>query len=321
MTKIDTYQAVTDSIIARLEEGAKPWICDWDRGNAGFTMPHRANGVEYRGINILLLWQAYEQRGFRARHWLTFKQALELGGNVRKGEKGTQIVFFKTLTVDGEAGEAGTDDEGQKHIPMLRTYTVFNAEQCENLPDRFAPPAPVSVVAGIERDEANETILRSCGAEIREGGTRAYYNRASDAVQMPDFERFTSASGYLATLAHELCHWTGHEDRNNRQFGKRFADKAYAVEELVAELGAAFIGARLGILGEHIDNHAAYLDSWLSVLKQDKRAIFTAASAAQAAADRVLASVVAVQPAKPARPIATAARGLAAPAGQLALAF
>lgn len=172
---------------------------------------------------------------------------------------------------------------------MLRTYTVFNADQCENLPERFQP-APLALVAGKQRDDASEAALRSCGANILEGEASAYYVPGEDYVNMPRFELFEDAGGYLATLAHELCHWTGHETRLARKIVNRHGSKDYAAEELVAEIGAAFIGARLGIVGDHIDNHAAYLASWLKALRDDKRAIFRAATLAQAAADMVLAN-------------------------------
>jgi antirestriction protein ArdC len=212
---------------------------------------------------------------------MTFKQAIELGGSVRKGSKGTRIVFFKPLTVEDRA----TGEE--KKIPMLRTYVVFNSDQIDGLPAKFAS-APVIPTAGLERNNEAEAALRSCGATIIEQGARAFYTPATDIVTMPDFERFTSASGYLATLAHELCHWTGHKTRLDR-FGNNDRT-SYAFEELVAEMGAAFVGSRLGIVGEHIENHSAYLASWLKALRDDKRAIFKAASLAQAAADMVLAN-------------------------------
>ena len=277
--KFDTYQDVTDAIIAQLEAGTRPWQMDWQGGS--LQMPHRVTGEEYRGINVLLLWSSAAQQGLTGRTWMTFNQAKQLGGSVRKGCKGTRIVFFKPLTVrDTATGE-------EKDIPMLRTYVVFNSDQIDNLPAKFAS-APMIPAAGMERNREAETALRSSGATIVEQGARAFYTPATDIVTMPDFERFTSASGYLATLAHELCHWTGHRTRLDR-FGNNDRT-SYAFEELVAEMGAAFVGSRLGIVGEHIENHSAYLASWLKALRDDKRAIFKAASLAQAAADMVLAN-------------------------------
>ena len=285
MSKLDTYEAVTAAIVAQLEAGTKPWKMEWQTGGAGGAMPLRHNGQQYRGINVLILWAAAAQAGYRSATWMTFKQAIELGGAVRKGEKGTHIVFFKPLTIK-EKNAAGEVED--KEIRMIKTYCVFNVDQIEGLPERFAP-APVEVVAGLERDQAAEAALRSCGAEIREGGDRAFYAPGPDVVVMPDLHRFTNAGAYLATLAHELCHWTGHASRLGRELLNKFGSKDYAFEELVAEIGAAFVGSRLGIVGDHIDNHAAYLASWLKALKNDKRMIFRAASLAQAAADLVLA--------------------------------
>lgn len=291
MAKLDSYDAVTNAIVALLESGTKPWEPRWIAGGtAGLVLPRRVTGEAYRGINVLLLWAAADERGFRADQWMTFKQAVELGGNVRKGEKGTNIVFFKKLTVADRADPTG---EAEKQIPMLRTYTVFNVEQIENLPARFAPRL-VELVGGKERDDAAEAALRSSGADIRESGDGAYYAPGADFVNMPTFDRFHTVGGFLATLAHELCHWTGHKSRLDRDQINTFGSKDYAFEELVAEIGAAFIGARLGIVGEHIDNHAAYLASWLKALRNDKRAIFRAAALAQAAADLVLANAEAL---------------------------
>lgn len=286
MTKIDTYQDVTDAIVAALEAGTRPWQKDWIGGGAVMD-PHRANGERYRGINVLLLWMSAAERGFSGRHWFTFKQALDLGGNVRKGEKGTRIVFFKKIDVK-EEGDNG--EEVSRHIPMLKTYTVFNADQCENLPEKFRP-APVELIGGKDRDAAAEAALRSSGADIREtADARAYYAPGADFINMPRFELFKSTSGFITTLAHELCHWTGHETRLARDLKNNFGSKDYAFEELVAEIGAAMIGARLGIFGEHLDNHAAYVGHWLEALRKDKRMIFKAATLAQAAADHVLAN-------------------------------
>lgn len=284
-TKPDLYQTVTDRIIAALEAGTKPWVRPWDQGACGGSQL-RHNGAAYRGINQLLLTLTSGACGYRSAYWLTFKQALELGGNVRKGEKSTEIVFYKKLTVEDRDAPEGT--ERTKQIPMLRSFRVFNADQCDGLPEKFTA-APVVIVADKARDERNEAALRSCGAVIREGGAAAFYSPGPDFVQMPPFETFATTGGYLATLAHELNHWTGHGSRLDRKLLNAFGSKDYAREELIAEIGSAFTCARLGIVGEHIDNHAAYLASWLRCLKEDKRAIFKAAASAQEAADLVLA--------------------------------
>jgi antirestriction protein ArdC len=285
--KADLYQAVTDRIVAALEAGTKPWRKPWNAAGLAGGLQLRSNGAEYRGINQLLLTLTAMQAGYTSPYWLTFKQAIELGGGVRKGEKSSEIVFYKKLTVtdrDAPEGEAG-----EKQIPLLRSYRVFNAEQCDGLPARFYPkPAPVVAGEEKQRDEAAEAALRSSGADIREGGAQAFYAPGSDHVQMPPFASFATVGGYLSTLAHELVHWTGHRSRLDRLKLTPFGTPSYAREELVAEIGAAFVCARLGVFGEHLDNHAAYLKSWLGVLKEDKRAIFKAAAQAQTAADLVL---------------------------------
>jgi antirestriction protein ArdC len=281
MAARDLHQDVTDRIVAAIEAGTKPWECDWLRGG----LPRRYTGQHYRGINLLLLGMVAADRGYASPTWLTFNQAKAMGGMVRKGEKGTPIVFFKKLerTETNEAGEEET-----RGIPMLRGYTVFNVDQIDSLPDGFGG-ADGAVLAPKARDLAAEQALKSSGATIREdGGARAYYSRREDSVHLPAFDSFTSTGGYLATLAHELIHWTGAPSRLDRVKGAAFGDKDYAFEELVAEIGAAFTCARLGVAGEHIDNHAAYVASWLKALKDDKRAIFRAAAQAQAAADHVL---------------------------------
>ncbi|WP_225205075.1 ArdC family protein [Novosphingobium huizhouense] len=290
MSKPDIYETITSAIVRRLEAGTKPWAPSWATdGTTGGTppLPLRVTGECYRGINVLLLWASADENGFRSRRWMTFKQAQALGGSVRKGSKGTGIVFFKKLTVT-EQNDAGEDQE--RNIPMMRGFTVFNADQIEGLPAKFYARPAVIPGASKERDEVADSALRSSGAQIRESGDRAYYAPTMDLVNMPTFDRFATVGGYLATLAHELCHWSGHESRLNRQLLNKFGSKDYAFEELVAEIGAAFVGARLGIVGDHIDDHAAYLAHWLQALRSDKRMIFKAASLAQQACDLVLAN-------------------------------
>ncbi len=280
MNKTDLYQTVTDRIVAALEAGTKPWSKPWAGGGA----MRRASGQDYRGINQLLLTLTASHAGYSSPYWFTFKQALEVGGNVRRGEKSTEIVFYKQLTVQDKNAPEGTDAE--KKIPMLRSFRVFNADQCDGLPDRFHPAA--AIVDPKVRDDRAEAALRSSGATINEGGAQAFYAPGRDAVQMPPFATFATVGGFLSTLAHELTHWTGHSSRLDRLKATPFGTPDYAREELVAEIGAAFICARLGVAGEHIDNHAAYLASWLKALRGDKKLIFKAAAQAQTAADLVL---------------------------------
>jgi len=283
--KQDIYQTVTDRMIAALETGVRPWSADWIAGAYG-SHPLRVGGQRYRGINVLLLWMTAQDRGYRGKHWMTFKQALELGGCVRKGEKAAPIVFYKKLEIREENDQG---EEVMRGLPMLRQYSVFSVDQIDGLPDRFAPPA-LERVASKDRDARAEAALRSSGASVREdGGNRAYYDRATDRIHLPAFADFRSVGGFLATMAHELVHWTGAPDRLARTFGRQFGDRDYAFEELVAEIGAAFVCARLGVAGEHLESHAGYIDHWLKVMKDDKRAIFRAAALAQSAADLVLA--------------------------------
>ena len=281
MTKVraDIYQEVTNTIIAQLERGVRPWEKSW-QGGTGFTLPQRSNGQRYKGINVLLLWGAMEAKGFTAPHWFTFNQAKELGASVRKGEKASRVVYFDRITKEVQGDNGQTEEQA---IPFLKQYAVFNAEQIDGLPERFQPkPVIVNPNKPIAQAEA---FFAALGLDIRHGGDRAYCSRATGHIQMPPLTSFIDAESYYATLAHETVHWSGHEPRLNREFGKRFGDAAYAAEELVAEIGAAFLAADLGLYAEPREDHAAYVEGWLKVLKADKRAIFTAASAAQKAAD------------------------------------
>ena len=267
----DIYQEVTDRIIASLEAGTIPWLRPWrdDKSGSAIEPFNAVSGRPYNGVNLLILGsRSYESLG-----WLTYKKAQELGGNVRKGEKGTGIVFWKfEARKDEETGKVKT-------VPFARMYTVFNVEQCEgmNAEKLKCPAAPVSGAT-----DMNELASR-VGAIVRHGGDRAYYRVSADYVQLPSLEAFRNVEHYQATLAHELTHWTGHEKRCTREFGKRFGDQAYAFEELVAEMGSAFLCARTGIAMDGLQ-HASYLASWLKIMQTDKRAIFTAASKAKEAA-------------------------------------
>lgn len=283
--KTDVYQKVTDRIVAELEKGVQPWFKPWNAEHAAgrITRPLRANGIPYRGINIVMLWGSAMDRGFAAPLWLTYKQAQELGGQVRKGEKGSLVVYANKITRT-ETDEA-TGEEQERDIPFMKGYTVFNAEQVDGLPAHFyAVQAPT--LDPVARIEHAERFFAATGADVRHGGNQAYYTAGADRVQMPPFETFRDAESYYATLAHELTHWTKHKARLDRDFGrKKWGDEGYAMEELVAELGAAFLSADLELTPEPRADHAAYIASWLKVLKDDKRAIFSAAAHAQRAAD------------------------------------
>jgi antirestriction protein ArdC len=274
------YTRVTATIIEALERGVRPWAPSWDTPGGLGVLPIRATGEAYRGVNVLLLWGSAAAQGFDQPRWMTFKQAQAAGGCVRKGEKGTKVVYAGRIVREGEADD-GADDQV---IPFLKGYTVFNVAQVEGLGAEWfvTPPAPRPEP---ERDAAAEAFFAAVGADVRHHGARAYYDRDADAITLPPLAAFHDAEGYYATRAHETVHWTGHERRLGREFGKRFGDQAYAAEELVAEIGAAFVCAQLGLSAEPREDHSAYLAGWLKCLKADKRAIFTAASAAQAACD------------------------------------
>ena len=280
----DVYTRVTNRIIAQLEQGVKPWLKPWNAEHAAgrITRPLRHSGEAYRGINILMLWESADVQGFCCPLWLTFKQCKQHGGHVRKGEKSTPVVYASTFkkTEQNDSGE-----EVDREIPFLKEYRVFNAEQCEGLPDRFyetkQPPN-----RDIEKIAHADEFFRNTGAEIIEGGNRACYSVATDQIRMPKIETFRDALSHAATLAHELTHWTRHPSRLDRDLGrKKWGDAGYAMEELVAELGSAFLCADLDLNPEERDDHAAYIEHWLKVLKNDKRAIFSAASLATKAVD------------------------------------
>lgn len=276
-TQDQLYQSVTDRILAALESGTAPWVRPWKDGNVrGGAMPHNAiTGRAYHGINVLLLMMEQETRGYNGAGWLTFKQAQERGGHVRKGEKGVQICFWKFLqSKDDDAEKART-------IPMLKTYYVFHTSQCDDLELPAAVP-----VAPIEPPPILGLAAKT-GATIHHGGDRAYYTTADDSVHMPRPDQFKTTAHYDATLLHELTHWTSHKTRCDRQLGRRFGDEAYAAEELIAEMGSAFLCAALGRPLDELQ-HPAYIASWVRVLSKDNRAIFTASSQAQKAADYLL---------------------------------
>lgn len=282
--KNDVYSQVTDKIIADLEKGELTWLKPWSAGNmeGRVAKPLRHNGLAYSCINVLMLWGAAVEAGFVSPYWMTFKQAGELGAHVRKGERGNMVVYANTITKTEEQDD-GSEEE--RHIPFLKAYTVFNVEQIEGLPEQYyAKPEPV--IDPAMRIEHAEAFFSSTRADIRHGGNQAYYSGASDHVQMPCFESFHAPEAYYATLAHELTHWTKHKNRLDRELGrKKWGDEGYAREELVAELGAAFLCADLELTPQLGTDHAAYIQGWLKVLKEDKRAIFSAAAHAQRAAD------------------------------------
>lgn len=280
----DIYSRVTNAIVADLQNGVRPWTKPWSAEHlAGkISRPLRSTGEPYSGINVILLWAESVARGFTAPIWITFRQALALGGYVRKGEHGSTVVYANRITRT-EPGDNGQDVERQ--IPFLKAYTVFNVDQVEGLPAHFYAVAEPKLDAAQRIDHA-DAFYAATGADIRHGGGQAYYAPQPDHVQMPPFECFEDPESYYATLAHECTHWTRHPTRLDRDFGRtRWGDDGYAREELVAELGAAFLCADLGLELEPRPDHASYIASWLKVLQDDRRFIFTAAAHAQRAAD------------------------------------
>ncbi|QYC11473.1 ArdC family protein [Brevundimonas nasdae] len=275
----DIYSRITQQIIVQLEAGVRPWTQPW-KSQTSVSRPLRHDGTPYSGVNILLLWAEAAARGYGAATWMTFRQALALGGHVRKGERGATVVYANQI-VRQETDEAG--EENEQRIPFLKAYTVFNLDQIEGLPETYAAVAPPAINPD-HRIARAETFFTQCSAEIRHGGGCAYYAPEPDYVQMPLFECFESAEAYYATLGHEMTHWTRHATRLDRDFGRRrHGDAGYAREEMVAEIGSAFLCADLGLTLEPREDHAAYLASWLEVLRNDTRFIVSAAAHAQRA--------------------------------------
>jgi antirestriction protein ArdC len=284
INRIDIYAKVTARIIEDLERGVRPWFKPWSAEHAAgsITRPLRHSGEPYRGINVLMLWASAELQGFSCPLWITYRQAQELGGHVKKGEKGSPVVYSSSYSKT-EADTAGTESE--REIRFLKNYTVFNAEQVEGLPERFyaVTQAPKDTLT---RHEQADRFFEGTGADIRGSINRAYYSVTEDYIAMPSFDAFRDGESYAASVAHELVHWTRHPKRLDRDLGrKRWGDAGYAMEELVAEIGSAFLCADLSITPEVREDHAAYIASWLEVLKNDKRAVFSAAALAQKAVD------------------------------------
>lgn len=274
------YERVTARIVDQLQRGVQPWFQQWASGGPVSAYPLRSTGERYQGINVVLLYLTAQEAGYRAAHWFTFKQAQALGGYVRAGERGTEVVYASQYRPkDKETGE-----EGQA-VNFLKAYNVFNFEQCDGLPERFRPAPPVQPGDDVRPIDQAERFFGAIPARIVPGN-RACYNRLTDTVTMPPLASFVDAEFYYSTLAHELAHWTAHASRLNREWkAKRWGDEGYALEELVAEMGAAFTMAAIGLEGRPREDHASYLASWLGVLKQDSRAIFAAASAASKASE------------------------------------
>jgi antirestriction protein ArdC len=279
-SKPSLHQRITDQIIADLEAGTRPWIKPWTSLGTS-VRPVRACGTPYRGINTLLLWGEASRRGYTSPTWMTFAQALALGAHVCKGEQGSMVVYANQLQRT-EADDTGAETE--RSIAFLKAYTVFNTQQIEGLPARFDPETTSPTEQ--ESTQAALRFFEYCDMTIHQGGDQAYYAPGSDHIQMPHLSQFRDEESFVATLAHEATHWTKAKHRLDRDFGARsFGDAGYAKEELVAEIGSAFLCADLGLRLEPRPDHAAYLASWLAVLRGDTRFTFSAAAHAQRAVD------------------------------------
>lgn len=282
--KMSVAERVTQAILAQMESGTRPWVKPWEAGEMSFGLPLRSNGKPYRGINTLLLWAAATQHGFQSPYWLTFKGAIDAGGAVRKGEKGTWIVFYG---VAGKKDESEDDDAKPDFARLFaKTYYVFNADQCDGLPESFGVTHDKPATTGPRPDL--EALFAKLGADVRHGGNRAYNTDSGNYIQMPYPADFKTPELYYCTLAHEVAHWTGAPSRLNRVKGQRFGDERYAFEELVAELTSAFLGAHLGLPVDHLESPASYIKSWAQCLKEHSSAIISAASQAQKACDYIL---------------------------------
>lgn len=271
-TRTDIYQTVTDNIIAALEAGVKPWSCPWQRVPGMSGVPSNfATGIAYSGMNIMLLWCSASKQGFGDSRWMTYKQTQAVGGQVRKGEHGTTAIFYTTLEKENEGGAID-------QIPMLKTFNVFNVEQIDGLPQTTETVNPEATFAPLPEAE---NLFRKSGANIIEKGQNAFFQPSTDEVWLPERHLFSDTANFYATGLHELVHWSGGKKRLSREMKGKFGSEDYAFEELIAELGSAFLMADLGIVGEV--QHESYIASWLKALKNDKRYICKAASAASKA--------------------------------------
>lgn len=292
------YDEITGKIISELEAGRVPWVQPWGTAaaKAPLAMPRNGStGRHYSGINVLILWGAVIEHGFPGQSWLTFRQALALGGNVRKGERGTTVVYADRFTPDDEKRRARDTGEDAQAIPFLKRFTVFNSAQCENLPEDVAivtPPPPPGLI-----EPRVEALIHATGIDFRIGGNRAFYAPALDYVQVPPPQAYYDPINWHRTALHEMGHASGHASRLSRDLSGGFGTKKYAFEELIAEMNAAFCCASIGIAPTV--RHADYIGSWLEVLREDNRAVVRAASQASKAADWLLGFLPADDQASP----------------------
>ncbi|ARS26817.1 antirepressor [Sphingomonas sp. KC8] len=287
------YGEVTRAILGEMAEGRLPWVQPWDRAKACVGMPRNAASHRpYSGINVLILWGAVVRSGYGSQGWLTYRQARELGGHVRPGERGVTVCYADRFCPDGERARAERDGDDPRSIPFLKRFTVFNVDQCDGLPEivrqdvESLPPREIVPVA--------EEIIRNTGADLRVGGDKAFYHPGGDFIQVPPSQAFHHQIDWYRTAFHELGHWTGHRSRLARDQSGRFGSIEYAKEELVAEIASAFVCAELNI--RPTVRHADYLATWADYIGADERAIFRAAAQAAKAAQWIMGQRREVRP-------------------------
>lgn len=289
----DVHQEITNKIIEAIEAGAGEFVMPWHRGSAQGRPVNAITGKPYNGANVLSLWVTAQALGYSSNEWATYKQWAEKGAQVRKGEKSALVMFYKPVTSQDEREGDEQDDEKKARRGLIaRAFRVFNAAQVDGYTPKQAEAPKIARPDFVDLAEADD-FMKQTGADIRTGGDRAYFSTAGDYIGLPAKSAFygsrtsSPAESYYSTAFHELTHWTGHKSRLDRietGLKGRFGGEAYAMEELVAELGAAFLCADLGVSVDPRLDHAQYIENWLKVLKDDKRAIFTAASKATEAA-------------------------------------
>jgi antirestriction protein ArdC len=282
--KRDVYERVTSQIANAIEQGVTNWRMPWHTsGKFAFSPINVASKKPYRGINTVCLWAAAQAKGYERGEWATYQQWQERGAQVRKGERATLVVFWKFANSTESQEDGDEHSASSSRLLFTRGYSVFNAAQVDGYTPKADPDTPIE-----HRIDTAEQFFSRINARVVHLGNRAFYSPADDTITLPRFAAFFSPMDYYSTRAHETGHWTSHAGRCDRQLGKRFGDNAYSVEELIAELTAAFTLAHLGLSTTPREDHAQYIASWLRVLKADKRAIFTAASKAQQATDYLI---------------------------------
>lgn len=283
---MDIRQQITDRIISLLEKGEHEARELWIRSSAGGFPKNASTGKPYNGANILILWAEAAEQGYPLNSWLTYKQAAALGGQVRKGEKGTLCAYFEMVK---KKGQKDVPEQEAEFYPMAKPFWLFNVAQIDGLPEEMSQPVDLDALPEFSPIQEAQAILDGSGAVFKHAkGDYALYHPAKDEIFLPEPFQFTTSENYYAVALHELTHWTGHSSRLARKYGKRFGDAAYAFEELVAELGAAFVIGHVGLIDATIEHHGSYVASWIEVLKEDKTAIFTAAKAASQAYDYIM---------------------------------